>query len=202
MMTTKLAESFYLRSDVLRISRDLLGRMILVRVGRGPPAGGIIVETEAYRGVTDRASHAYGNRRTKRTEIMFRRGGIAYVYLCYGIHSLFNIITNQEGVPDAVLIRAIRPVQGIDLMLKRRGKPRPDRSLAAGPGTLTQALGIGLKHNMISVADNIIWMESGPRIQGLRIDSGPRIGVQYAGKDAQCPWRFWVRNSAWVSGRT
>ncbi len=196
MTHAKLAESFYLRSDVLHISRDLLGRMLVARGESGPPVGGMIVETEAYRGTTDRASHAYGNRRTKRTETMFHRGGIAYVYLCYGIHCLFNIVTNREGVPDAVLIRAIRPVQGIDLMLQRRGKAHLDATLTDGPGSLTQALGIGLKHNGTSLLGNTIWLEPGIRIRSSQIACGPRIGVQYAGADALRPWRFWIRGHA------
>lgn len=194
-----LSVSFFLRPDVAQISRELLGKMMFTRVGRGPVTAGIIMETEAYGGGADRASHAYGNRRTKRTEVMFRRGGIAYVYLCYGIHSLFNIITNEAGIPDAVLIRAIQPIHGIHVMLQRRRKKGLNRSLAAGPGALSQALGIGLSHNGIGVAGNVIWLEPGIRIQPAQIASGPRIGVQYAGEDARRSWRFWVRDSEWVS---
>jgi DNA-3-methyladenine glycosylase len=193
-MGRKLAAAFYLRSDVLAISRELLGRMLWTRIGRGSLTGGIITETEAYRGVTDRASHAYGNRRTRRTEVMFRRGGVAYVYLCYGLHALFNIITNREDIPDAVLIRAIRPVYGIERMRKRRGQPRPDASLAAGPGALSQALGIGLRHNGISLLGDVIWLEDGLRVRPAQIACGPRIGVPYAGADARRPWRFWIRD--------
>lgn len=193
-MTRKLAASFFLRSDVVRISRDLLGRMLLTRAASGALTGGLIVETEAYRGATDRASHAYGNRLTKRTEVMYRRGGIAYVYLCYGLHALFNIITNREGIPDAVLVRAVRPVYGIELMRRRRGGGRPDAELASGPGALTQALGIGLKHNGISVRGDVIWLEPGVRVPPAQIAAGPRIGVHYAGADARRPWRFWMRD--------
>ncbi len=194
----KLSVSFFLRPDVTRISRELLGKILLTRIGHGPVTGGVIVETEAYSGVADRASHAYGNRRTKRTEVMFRCGGIAYIYLCYGIHSLFNIITNEKDIPDAVLIRAIQPVHGIQVMLKRRRKTGLNHLLTAGPGVLSQALGIGLNHNGISVTGNIIWLESGIRIQPAQIASGPRIGIQYAGEDARRSWRFWVRDSEWV----
>jgi len=189
----KLPAPFFLGSDVAQISRDLLGRMLVTRIGREPLTAGIIVETEAYGGASDRASHAYGNRRTKRTEVMFCQGGIAYVYLCYGLHSLFNIITNQEGIPDAVLIRAIHPVRGIEVMLRRRRKARLDGALASGPGALSQALGIGLKHNGISVLGDTIWLETGVRVRPEEIASGPRIGVDYAGADARRPWRFWIR---------
>ena len=111
----------------------------------------MIIETEAYAGPEDKASHAYGNRRTKRTEVMFHKGGVAYVYLCYGIHSLFNVVTNQEGTPHAVLIRAIQPEIGIETMLKRRGKTKLDNTLTNGPGSLAKALGIGLKHNGVKL---------------------------------------------------
>ncbi|MBU4199117.1 MAG: DNA-3-methyladenine glycosylase [Verrucomicrobia bacterium] len=198
-MALKLTASFFLQADVVKIGRELLGKMLFTHIGRGPVCGGIIVETEAYGGARDRASHAYGNRRTRRTEVMFHGGGVAYVYLCYGIHSLFNIITNKEGIPDAVLIRAIQPVHGIEVMLKRRRKVRRDCSLGAGPGALSQALGIGLKHNGISVSGDVIWLEQGIRIRPSQIASGPRIGVQYAGADAQRPWRFWIRGSEWIS---
>jgi len=198
-MACKLTASFFLQADVVKIGRELLGKMLFTRSGRRPVCGGIIVETEAYGGARDRASHAYGNRRTRRTEIMFHGGGVAYVYLCYGIHSLFNIITNKEGIPDAVLIRAIQPVHGIEVMLKRRRKARLDRALTAGPGALSQALGIGLKHNGLSVSGDVIWLEQGIRIHPAQIAAGPRIGVPYAGADAQRPWRFWIRGSEWIS---
>lgn len=190
----KLPASFFLRSDVLQIGRELLGRMLVTRIGRAPLTAGIIVETEAYAGASDRASHAYGNRRTRRTEVMFHRGGIAYVYLCYGLHSLFNIITNREGIPDAVLIRAIHPVQGIETMLRRRRKPRADDTLTCGPGALSQALGIGLAHNGLSLQGSTIWLEAGVRVRPGQIACGPRIGVDYAGADARRPWRFWIRD--------
>lgn len=123
-----LSKSFYTRADAVRISRELLGKFVLTRV-RGRVTGGRIVETEAYAGAADRASHAYGNRRTKRTEVMFHEGGVAYVYFCYGMHSLLNVVTNIEGVPDAVLVRAIFPTEGIPIMLRRRGKPALARSM-------------------------------------------------------------------------
>ncbi|MFC1461739.1 DNA-3-methyladenine glycosylase [Verrucomicrobiota bacterium] len=207
MKRKKLPASFFLRPDVVRISKELLGCRLFTRVGdshtasRGkrPKTGGIIVETEAYSGARDRASHAYGNRRTRRTEVMFWQGGVAYVYLCYGVHALFNIVTNLESVPDALLIRAIEPTHGIEMMLRRRNKKEINRSLTAGPGALAGALGIGLQHTGTSVLGDEIWIEAGEPVKTDRIEAGPRVGVQYAGADAKRPWRFRVRDSAWTS---
>jgi len=224
-----LPKSFYTRPDVVRISRELLGKFVFTRV-RNRVTGGMIIETEAYAGATDRASHAYGNRRTKRTEVMFHEGGVAYVYFCYGMHSLLNVVTNLEGIPDAVLIRALLPAGGIPLMLRRRGKkcmmPSPQdpltrparrralrnhrnggtasvpsaavlstgkvlRTLAAGPGTLTKALGIDCSFNGRSLAGPAIWIEDrGVKVKASDIVAGPRVGVDYAGADAERPWRF------------
>ncbi len=195
-MGRKLPESFFLRPDVVRVARGLLGCALMVRAGPGGPCGGIIAETEAYGGVGDRASHAYGNRRTRRTEVMFRRGGVAYVYLCYGLHALFNIVTNREGVPDAVLIRALIPVRGIERLRRRRGRACRGQVLLSGPGVLTRALGIGLRHNGISLLGDVIWLEEGVAVRPSRIVAGPRIGVEYAGADARRPWRFRLREEA------
>lgn len=199
MVANKLTHSFFLRPDVIRISRDLLGHYLFTHLQNESVTGGMIVETEAYKGTDDRASHAYGNRRTRRTEVMFRNGGIAYVYLCYGIHSLFNIITNVEDVPDAILIRAIEPTHGIDVMLARRRKKQLDHSLTSGPAVLSEALGIGLQHTGTSVSGNEIWIGKGVRFRPQQIEAGPRVGVHYAGKHAKHPWRFRVRNSVWTS---
>lgn len=199
MKGKKLSFSFFLRPDVVQVSKELLGQWLFTRIRNQPVTGGMIVETEAYAGVNDRASHAYGNRRTRRTEVMFRQGGVAYVYLCYGIHALFNIITNVEGIPDAILIRAIEPIQAVDVMLKRRGKKSLDRSLTAGPGVLSRALGIGLHHTGTSMVGNEIWIEEGVHFKPGHIEAVPRVGVQYAGEDAKRPWRFKVRNNAWTS---
>lgn len=206
---TKLADTFYLGSDVIRISRQLLGTHLFTRLplaAQGKTSqersltGGIIVETEAYAGPVDRASHAYANRRTPRTEVMYEPGGIAYVYLCYGIHSLFNIITNVKGVPHAVLIRALQPTHGIESMLKRRRMRSPDRHLTAGPGVLSQALGITTEHNGTNLSGSCIWIESKrPQPRASDIISSSRIGVHYAGPDADKPWRFRVRNNTWTS---
>ena len=161
---------------------------------------GIIVETEAYAGVNDKASHAYGGRRTKRTKTMYAPGGISYVYLCYGIHHLFNIVTNKENIPHAVLIRAIQPRDGIDIILQRRKKKKVDRSLMAGPGSLTRSLGITVKDSGTLLMDNLIWLEDqNIQIKNQDILASPRVGVQYAGKDANNPWRFRVKGNPWTS---
>lgn len=187
-----LKSSYYLNPDVVFLAKDLLGKTLCTRIG-GVLTCGIITETEAYAGVTDKASHAYGNRRTKRTETMYSRGGVSYVYLCYGIHRLFNIVTNTDGVPHAVLVRAIHPTIGLDEILKRRGvKPSP--TWCVGPGKVTQALGIDLIHNNLSLTGKEIWIrDDGTKINPKDIQVGSRIGVDYAGEDAKLPYRFWVK---------
>lgn len=179
--------SFYQSDDVVDVAKKLLGKGLFTEIG-GHLTGGIIIETEAYAGAGDRASHAYGNRRTKRTETMFQKGGIAYVYLCYGIHSLLNAVTADEDIPHAVLIRAIQPTAGIDLMLKRRKKTTLE-GLASGPGALTAALGITLAHNASPLNSESLWIAD-LGIESEQIISGPRIGVDYAGPDALLPYRF------------
>lgn len=189
-MKFKLPLSFYQREDVVEISRQLLGKFLLTCFDNYV-TGGMIIETEAYRAPDDRASHAYGMRRTKRNEAMYQAGGICYVYLCYGIHALFNVVTHQEGIPHAILIRAIEPTIGIEKMLLRRPKNKLNHPLANGPGTLTQALGIGLVHNQLSLTDSEIWIEDrGFPNNEFEITASPRIGVDYAGEDALLPWRF------------
>ena len=196
---SKLPADFYQRENILVISRELLGKVLCTNF-HGKLTSGIIVETEAYAGVTDKASHAYGGRRTKRTETMYAKGGSAYVYLCYGIHHLFNIVTNKENIPHAVLIRAIQPRDGIEIMLQRRNKKKVDHSLTAGPGSLTRALGITVKDSGTFLMDNLIWLEDqNINYTNQDILATPRVGVQYAGKDAQNPWRFQLENSPWVS---
>jgi len=196
---SKLSADFYQGDDVLLISRELLGKVLCTQFA-GDLTAGIIVETEAYAGVTDNASHAYGGRRTKRTEIMYASGGTAYVYLCYGIHHLFNIVTNKENIPHAVLIRAIQPRDGFDIILQRRNKKKVDQSLTAGPGSLTQALGITVKDSGTLLIDNLIWLEDqNIQINNQDILASPRVGVQYAGKDANNPWRFRIKGNPWTS---
>jgi len=186
----KLSREFYLRDDVVAISCDLLGKVLCTQIN-GELTTLVITETEAYAGVTDKASHAYGNKRTKRTEPIFGEGGTAYVYLCYGLHHLFNVVTNEEETPHAVLIRAGIPMTGIELMLKRRNKAKVDKTLLAGPGSLAKALGITTDHTGLSLMNGQIWIED----QGVEIDNdsvlvGPRVGIDYAGDDALRPYRF------------
>lgn len=190
-MKLPLPVSFYRSADVIAIARALLGKELFTQID-GALTAGIIVETEAYAGASDRASHAYNHRRTPRTEVMYRSGGIAYVYLCYGIHCLLNAVTAEEGIPHAVLIRAIKPTQGIEEMKKRRKKNTP---LAEGPGALCQALGITLEHNGLPLTGSAIWIaDTGYSPKNILIS--PRIGVAYAGSDALLPYRFYLKADA------
>lgn len=193
-----LPKEFYLSKDVVQVSRNLLGKVLCTRI-EGIYTSGIITETEAYCGRNDKACHAFQSR-TKRTEIMYRSGGLAYVYLCYGIHHLFNIVTNEEELADAVLVRAIRPVNGKELMIERRGMESISPKLTAGPGRLSQALGITTDYNGEDLTGNTLWIEDrGYSFSDENIQSSTRIGVDYAGEDAQKPWRFFLRDSEWVS---
>lgn len=186
----KLGYDFYGRQDVVLIARELLGKVLVTHFDNRL-CKGIITETEAYAGESDRASHAYGGRRTTRTEVMYARGGVAYVYLIYGIHSLFNVVTNAEGIPHAVLIRAIHPVYGVEWMEKRRKKSAWDKGFTSGPGTLSQAMGIHYSHSGIPLSAEEIYIEDiGMQIPNEQINVSTRIGVEYAGTDALLPYRF------------
>jgi DNA-3-methyladenine glycosylase len=198
----KLPVEFYRRTDVLQIAKELLGK-VLITTFAGIETAGRIVEVEAYNGVMDKASHAYGGRRTQRTEVMYAAGGVAYVYLCYGIHHLFNVVTNTKEVPHAILIRAIEPLTGIDEMLKRRKKSKEDYSLTKGPGSVGQALGITVEHTATSLLGNEIFItDDSFRYPKTTIGVTPRIGVDYAGADALLPYRFCVKGNKYVSGNS
>jgi DNA-3-methyladenine glycosylase len=185
----KLERSFYQQEDVVVLAQRLLGKVLVTEIG-GVRTSGIIMETEAYAGERDRASHAFGGRRTKRVEPMYGPGGHAYVYLCYGIHHLFNVVTNEAGVPHAVLVRGIVPVEGRSMMAARRAPAKPT---TAGPGTLSQALGIHSRHSGIDLCGDTIWIEDRSiRVPSSAVIRGPRIGVDYAGADALLPYRFLV----------
>ncbi len=184
----KLDPDFYTRPDTIDVARDLLGKVLCSRID-GILTRAIITETEAYVGVDDRASHAWGGRRTKRTEPMYAEGGIAYIYLCYGIHHLFNVVTSSRDDPQAVLVRAGSPLVGIDEMLARRGKDAVDRTLLGGPGSLAKALGITTDLSGCSLLGDRVWIED-HRLGVDSISVGPRIGVDYAGTDAARPYRF------------
>lgn len=197
----KLPVAFYQRENVLMIARELLGKLLITR-WNGKLTSGRIVETEAYNGVVDKASHAFGERRTKRTEVMFGPGGVAYVYLCYGIHHLFNVVTNLEGIPHAVLIRGIEPVAGMEYMLERMNKLKPDYTVGKGPGNVSKALSIHTIHTGYSlVGDEIFMADDGIVLEPSQIIASKRIGVDYAAEDAQLPYRFYVKGNAFVSGR-
>lgn len=198
---TKLGSDFYQRKNVLQVARDLLGKVLVSSIN-GIETAGRIVETEAYNGVADKASHAFGGRRTARNAVMYEEGGQAYVYLCYGIHHLFNVVTHVKETPHAVLIRALVPVSGIDTMLKRTHKKSNDLSLTRGPGNLTRALGISTLHNGKSLLGREIFIgDDGTRYPRTKIIASPRIGVDYAGPDALLPYRFYIKDSLYVSGK-
>jgi len=192
---------FYRRKNVVQIAKELLGK-ILVTNWKGIVTSGRIVECEAYAGVIDKASHASGGRRTARNEIMYGEGGYAYVYLCYGIHHLFNVVTNSKDEPHAILVRALDPVEGIEEMLRRTHKKKFDNTLTRGPGNVSKALGIFTKHTGASLLSDKIFIADDPERFGKKeIAASPRIGVDYAGKDALLPYRFYVKGNAFVSGK-
>lgn len=195
-----LQEAFYQRADVLQVSRELLGKYLMTDVD-GEVAGGMIVETEAYSHINDRACHSYLNRRTNRTEVMFHAGGVAYVYKVYGFHFLFNVVTNMAEKADAVLIRAIEPMINLEVMQQRRSLAGLSYRLTAGPGMLAQALGISKQHYGIFLTrGEHIWIEDrAVSIEPEEIIASPRVGIGYAGEDALLPWRFRLKESRWTS---
>lgn len=183
----KLDRTFYANTDVVEVARELLGKVLVTNID-GVITSGVISETEAYAGEIDRASHAFGGKVTKRNTIMYGEAGFAYIYLCYGIHHLFNVVTDKPGVAHAVLVRAIHPLQGKEAMLRRR---RTKLLTTGGPGTLTQALGIHTAQNGTDLLGDLITIEDhGISIPRKSIIIGPRIGVDFAGNDALLPYRF------------
>ena len=197
-MRQVVPRSFYSGPNPVKVARGLLGKIVRVK-GKSGDCAARIVETEAYGGAQDRASHAWKGR-TVRNESMFGRPGTAYIYLCYGIHRMFNVVTAPEGVAAAVLIRAVEPLEGVKKMARRRGVSASEFRLTAGPGALTQALGIcmdwcgsDLVCGPISIEDD------GVKVPKAKIETGRRVGVNYAGPAARFPWRFWVRGNRWVS---
>jgi DNA-3-methyladenine glycosylase len=199
LLMKRLEYDFYNRHDVVTIAKELLGKILVSEID-GIKTSGRIVETEAYAGITDKASHAYNGRRTNRTEIMFGDAGKAYVYLCYGIHHLFNIVTNAKDVPHAVLIRAIDPVEGIDQMLLRTRKSKADHTLTRGPGNVSKALGLYRHHTGADLlSEEIYVMEDDYKISADEIVSSTRIGVDYAAEDALLLYRFHVKGNPYVT---
>ena len=196
----KLERAFYIREDVVQISRELLGKFIVSEAG-GAKTVAMITETEAYCGATDKACHAYFKRNTNRTKVMFEQGGQAYVYRCYGIHHLFNVVTNVKGSADAVLIRAVEPTEGQDTMMQRRKIAKITPALTAGPGRLTKAMAINTAtHYGSDLQGPVLWIEDrGVVVSKDDIIATTRIGIDYAGEDALLPWRFYIKDSKWVS---
>lgn len=195
----RLSSDYYLQPDIVQIAQDLLGKVLCTNLN-GLYCAGLITETEAYAGINDKASHAYGNKRTDRTRVMFEKGGVAYVYLCYGIHHLFNVVTNSKGIPHAALIRAIEPLEGIEIMLDRRNKKALNDAIASGPGSMSKAMGITTQLSGISLLGRQIWIEDrGIKIDGDSTIASPRVGVSYAEEDALLHYRFRIKNNPYVS---
>ncbi|WP_428331361.1 DNA-3-methyladenine glycosylase [Mucilaginibacter sp.] len=195
----KLADSYYHSTDVVALSKDLIGKYLFTCID-SITTGGYIVETEAYNGIVDKASHSFGNRITPRTKTMFMQGGIAYVYLCYGIHEMFNVVTSVEGQPHAILIRAIQPTEGLEAMQYRRNMPVVKPNITMGPGSVAKALGISRNINAFSLQSDTIWIEDrGLIFPDEAIAAVPRVGVDYAGDDALLPYRFYVKGNPHVS---
>lgn len=200
----KLSREFYTRDDTLQIAQDLLGKILVVPTETGERVSGIIVETEAYLGVEDKAAHSYGNRRTRRTETMFATGGTVYIFFIYGMYYQFNVVAGAVETPHAVLIRAVEPFENIELMRERRllksknpATKMPDKNLASGPGKLCIALGIDKTFNNESLLGDKVWIEAGEN--SAEISSGKRVGIDYAEEFAEKPWRFWITGSSFVS---
>jgi len=196
----KLPREFYTRSNVVAVARELLGKLLVVPADNGKRVSGRIVEVEAYRGPQDRAAHSYGGRRTRRTETMYGIGGSAYVFFVYGMYYQFNVVTNAPDTPPAVLVRAVEPVEGIELMRKRRSG-QSDHNLTNGPGKLCIALGIDRKLDAADLLGDRVWLEDAEHIPRSQIGSGPRIGIDYAEEWVHKQWRFWIRNNPYVSRR-
>lgn len=191
-----LPKAFYLRKNVVLIAKELLGKSLLTCIN-GQITGGLIVETEAY-SYRERGCHAYMGKMTARNRVMFEEGGVAYVYLCYGIHNLFNVVVNGKNKPEAVLVRALQPIQGEDVM-KKRMRASSIKRITSGPGKLTKALGIDRSCNGNDLSSSELWIEDGVTIRKKEIVSAPRIGIDYAGEDAKLPWRFFIKDNEWVS---
>jgi len=200
MIGRKLPREFYTRANVLTVSRALLGKLLVAPAPDGARVSGIIVETEAYRGPEDRASHAYGGRRTKRTETMYQTGGTAYVYFVYGMYHQFNVVSNKAEIPHAILVRALEPVEGLELMQARR-HGHAGRALTNGPGKLCIAMGIDRRLDAADLLGEKVWLEEGRSVSSRAIASGPRVGIDYAEDWVDKPWRFWIKDNPYVSRR-
>ena len=194
-----LKKSFYQR-DTITVAKDLLGKL-LVREINGEEIVCRIVETEAYDGPFDKASHAYKHRRTTRTEPMFHQGGISYVYLIYGMYHCFNIVTGEEGYPAAILIRAVEPIYGLETLKKNRPiKSTKRKDLTNGPGKLCQALQINKRLNGIDITKGeLLWVLKEEQESTIRIESSPRVNIDYAEEYRDKRWRFYISDNEYVS---
>jgi len=188
-----LPQTFF-QKPTIELAKNLLGSVLVKQTEQGTSSG-IIVETEAYLGATDRAAHSFGNRRTKRTEIMFHEAGFVYTYQMH-THCLINVVSGEEGVPQAVLIRAVEPYTGINLMLDRR-PVKKFQNLTSGPGKLTKALGITMDDYGRSFLEPPLFLAKGPK--PAHIDQGKRIGIDNSGEAKEYPYRFWVSGNPFVS---
>ena len=197
----KLPISFYNRKDVLKIAREMLGKVVYTNID-GEITSGRIVETEGYRGIVDKASHAFGGKRTPRNEHMYHAAGIAYIYVCYGMHQMLNIVTNAENMPDAILIRAVEPLVGLDIMAQRTGKKKTDPTITRGPGNVGKSLGIHKRYSGIHLMDEVIYLADDEfKLKKEAIGISSRIGVESAGEDALLPYRFYIKGNVFVSGK-
>lgn len=194
----KLPRSFYIRKDTVTIARELLGKLLVVPDADGRRVSGMIVETEAYLGIDDRAAHSFGGRRTARNEVTYGLGGHAYVFFIYGMYHQLNVVTSPAERPHVVLIRAVEPIEGIELMRERRGRKR-DRDLTSGPGKLCIALAIDRSFNNENFRGDRIWIENFRSLKATEIAVGKRIGIDYAGEDSDLPYRFWIGKNNFVS---
>jgi len=200
----KLPREFYLREDTLQIAQDLIGKLLVVPTESGERVSGMVVETEAYLGAIDKAAHSYNNRRTARNEITYAIGGHAYVFFIYGMYFQFNVVCGEKDSPHVVLIRALEPVEGIEIMRERRlqknpSAKMPDKNLTSGPGKLCIALDINRRLNSVDLLGDKIWLEDHKKFSGEEIEIGKRIGIDYAEEFAEKPWRFWLKNNVFVS---
>ena len=201
MLWENVPLSFYQRKDVVKIAKELLGKIVVTNF-EAQITSGRIVETEAYVGLTDKASHSFAGKRTPKNEHMYSAGGTAYIYICYGMHQMLNVVTNEKEIPDAVLIRAIEPLEGIKIMGQRTGKKESDKTLTRGPGNVGKALGIFKHHSgLYLLEDEIYLLDDHKKIPKENIGISKRIGVESAGADALLPYRFYMKGNQYVSGK-
>ena len=196
----KLSLSFYQRNDVVTIAKELIGKVVVTNID-GKITSGRIVEIEAYVAHTDKASHSYNGKRTVRNEAMYAAAGTVYVYICYGMHNMLNIVTNDKDIPDAILIRALEPINGIEIMLARTNKKVLDNTLTKGPGNVAKAMGISKYFSGKSLEDEINIFKDEKAYQKNEIGISKRIGIDSAGSDALLPYRFFVKGNKYVSGK-